>query len=114
MHETTFRVKTKGDPMGGASFDETTGRPKSMGTQKVVFERRETITLPKLPFGSKKKKPPVARPQLMSMSSMEGQRTSALRPYMGDGAISATATNVSSFCTSQCRLITYLDVCLKP
>lgn len=106
MHETTFHVKHISNLQVNQSFDESTpARPKSMGgTHKVVFERSDTFTLPKLPFlGSKKNKNKtnavVARPQLISMSSMDAKRPSPLKPYVSpdveDDVVSASITNVS-------------------
>ncbi|VDD75739.1 unnamed protein product [Mesocestoides corti] len=97
MHETTFTVKHKvADPLH-QSFDDAAGRPRAC--QKVVFERRETITFPKLTFGSKKKSthpPPVARPHLASTPSTEGHRASALKSIAApdDVCVKETVGNV--------------------
>ncbi|VDM34970.1 unnamed protein product [Hydatigera taeniaeformis] len=98
MHETTFTVKRKSNEGHQRSLDEGSQRPKS--GQKVIYEQRDSITLPKFLLGNKKKSvaPPVSRPQLISSPTNEGNRVSVLKSIAtaedANMVISPTFTNM--------------------
>lgn len=99
MHETTFTVKRKSTDMQQGSLDEGSQRHKS--GQKVRYEQRDSITLPKFLLGNKKKSvpAPVSRPHLASSPTVEGNRASVLKSIAAsednNTAISPTITSVS-------------------
>ncbi|KAM7533206.1 hypothetical protein Aperf_G00000119771 [Anoplocephala perfoliata] len=96
MHETTFTVKRKHYEDMNKSFDESTNRSKSQGA-KIVYEQKDTITLPKFLLGSKKKSAPapVSRPQLAATPTNESEGANALRSIATPegGYISPTVSN---------------------
>nr|CDS33145.1 expressed conserved protein [Hymenolepis microstoma] len=98
MHETTFTLKRKPNEGLNKSIDENVLRSKS-NAPKIAYEQRDSITLPKFLFGSKKKSvlPPVTRPQLAATTANQSDGASALRSIadLEDGNfISPVACNV--------------------
>ena len=96
MHETSFRVKQK--HKNATSFDD--GATPARTSQTIVFEQRDSITLPKFLQGSKKKSTPapVSRPLLATSPTNESDRTYALRSIATSEencSISPVVTNVS-------------------
>lgn len=98
MHETTFTVKQRHSEYMNKSFDEGSNHPKSYG-KKVVFEQRDSITLPKFLLGNKKKSvpAPVSRPQLATTPTNGSGGANALRSIASEdgGYISPTVSNVN-------------------
>ncbi|KAL5965511.1 hypothetical protein TSMEX_006777, partial [Taenia solium] len=97
MHETTFTVKQKSTDAQHGPLDEGLQRPKS--GQKVRYEQRDSITLPKFLLGNKKKSvpAPVSRPHLATSPTIEGNRASVLKSIAvaeeNNAAISPTITS---------------------
>lgn len=98
MHETTFTLKLKPNEGLNKSIDENFRRSKS-SAPTIAYEQRDSITLPKFLFGSKRKSvpPPVTRPQLAATAANQSDGASALRSIadLEDGNyISPVACNV--------------------
>ncbi|VDK21337.1 unnamed protein product [Taenia asiatica] len=116
MHETTFTVKQKSTDAQQGPLDEGLQRPKS--GQKVRYEQRDSITLPKFLLGNKKKSvpAPVSRPHLATSPTIEGNRASVLKSIAvaeeNNTAISPTITNMQ--CSMPpARSVTTASVCIQ-
>nr|CDS21104.1 expressed conserved protein [Echinococcus granulosus] len=116
IHETSFTVKRKLNESQHRSLDEGSQPPKS--GQKVIFEQKDSFTLPKFLLGSKRKSvpAPVLRPHLANSPTTEGNRASVLKPITAseDNSTPLSPTITSMQCSMPpVRPIATASVCVQ-